>query len=187
MHSRGNCANKKVQTNKIGWIDSPDVYFLWAWFITYHFWSHPCHRPGKWHLCAGHARLSTRAEVRYLNYVVLREKYTMTTLEPRKSNTKENYCRSCRWRDDKTWNNICVNQLWWLEITVNNLMGMDEIHSAGDLLDPVDEKTWREITSVTKNLKQLPKRTVLHHDAVTRRLNTYTPAAKSDSSQHVGC
>ena len=77
-----------------------------------------------------------------------------------------------------------------------DLVRVEVVHAAGDLLGPVDEERGGKLLVVTEDLVQLTVRAVLHDDTVTRRLCAHTPrvrggvrlgdmlAEKVDHNQH---
>lgn len=63
-----------------------------------------------------------------------------------------------------------------------NLMEMKIIHPTGDARGPVHEQAGRDLPASSQDLVQLPVSTVLHDDAVARRLSAHAPLKKAHAS-----
>lgn len=66
------------------------------------------------------------------------------------------------------------NLLWWLQVTMNNLVGVQIVHPTSNLFGPIKNQGWRDFFAISKNFVQLAIRAVFHDDAVTRCLGTNT-------------
>ena len=69
--------------------------------------------------------------------------------------------------------------LWRLEVAVDDLAAVKVAHAAGDLSRPAEQQRRRQVLRLAHHLVQLAVRTVLHHDAVARRLRAHAPGGRT--------
>ncbi len=71
-----------------------------------------------------------------------------------------------------------ISLLGGLEVPVDDLVSVQVVHAAGDLLGPVEQQGGWDLAAVPQHLVQLAVRTVLHDDAVARRLRAHSPETR---------
>lgn len=68
------------------------------------------------------------------------------------------------------------DSLWGLQVSVDDLVEVQVVHSPGNAHGPVHEQAWLDLPACPQHLIQLPLCTVLHDDAVTRSLRANASA-----------
>lgn len=74
------------------------------------------------------------------------------------------------------------DSLWWLEVSVDDLVEMEIVHPSSDAHGPVHQQGRMDLPACSQHLVELALGAVLHNNAVTWSLGTNTPRSVKEET-----